>query len=711
MDAETKKWIGFEPIKFGEPDMPSVNVILPSALASAPLPFELHFAHLSQEEQATAKKLIHCLNAPIDMPMALQVVETAAKLIDDYGLTLETPTAVFENLNARMTTLVQAIRAMPVGADELDRPLMRRLTNHSAWALAIELSREERSRAESLAFSIEIALSLATEKRFPNGYARNLRMSLQREPDDLQRTDPAWLPHFRRISRTAAALFENGGSIPGTPELDVNTQTRHELLRTARFETVKHRQGVGEPRSVHPLALREASMHVANECAAGNQTALVRALSICTGVSYATTRRLPLSEGPGDWTIAVDVQTGTIKTCLDDVFEGAAKATDSAGTRPASRVVVKPLPKFLHDALKAVEPLGRATSVAELLPVSDVTTSSLTIGDRRTAIPMTITRMLKSRARLCCESGQDRVASACVLNDYSVIPSSKVYYCLLDRQDLWKASSTFYELLGWGAETVGFVPGLPFGSRIVPEDSSIKEWLAWMRQDVIAAAPSKRYCANSLFEHHNRFAKLCASLAAFGLALREQKEYRLRATEFDGIARTININDKTVGWFPRALPVPVAEFLRHQAKLWRFHCQALDRRLEKLGFDDVSSLRLTLRSILLRADAPAFFLVDQHGKPKPLGSAALRAWWPEAYRFSPDWGRHYWEPKLRQLGVPSSAIDVLLRHHVAGLEQWHGATAVAAVDRFQLISSAQDLVMGQLGFAPIAGLSSKGECK
>jgi hypothetical protein len=152
----------------------------------------------------------------------------------------------------------------------------------------------------------------------------------------------------------------------------------------------------------------------------------------------------------------------------------------------------------------------------------------------------------------------------------------------------------------------------------------------------------------------------------------------------------------------------MSPMLRTQIRLWLAHCSAFERRLGKIGLPPNHRLMTMLRGFNGGDELPMFFAVPGPDlAPVPLGSADLAQWWPAPYRFSTDLGRHFLETELRASGVSSSRIDLVLRHLTAGVEahcSTHGDSLRQAAAE---ICSAQDRLLGELGFSPIVGLRSR----
>lgn len=77
------------------------------------------------------------------------------------------------------------------------------------------------------------------------------------------------------------------------------------------------------------------------------------------------------------------------------------------------------------------------------------------------------------------------------------------------------------------------------------------------------------------------------------------------------------------------MKVPINKVLRDQLRLWRAHCEALERRFKNLQDTATDELIGALSNILNGELCPLFFEIDPEVyQTVPLGSTALIKWWP-----------------------------------------------------------------------------------
>ncbi len=681
--------------------------------ASLQSPISRLLHELTSESQLTLRKLASVLTTPVDAPALLTVLATATHAVDAYGKTLNTPTEAFRQIALMLEALKdECCRNPQLCAAVADDPLRRRLLKNSTWALLIEMSKAPTPESLLVATGVELAYCLATSKNFPNAYATNLRRALGpaldflRPVDDTQEGEPAWLPRFRKVSRDARKLFEAGPLPPDDGrQASFNEAAINTLRGASLLPGVRHRQGILDHSHLSPAMLLASAEALRNAAVDGCDDSALAILAFLSGLPLRTTARIPLAGSSDEWVMELDIEAGVLRTDLDQVFTKSARPREASAHRPATRVIAKPMPLFLADALMVrSNESPDAKCVADLLPRATCDGSRLALAGEKFGIAPSIARFIHSAAGAAINHGIDRLAAAVVTNDFGVIPSSKLYYCHIDRHEIWDVTGALYDSLGWGLPTP-YVEGMAFGSRVAPTRKAIREWHLWLRDDLTRLKPGKNCQIKSLLAFHNRFAELCAAITVFCLASRGTARIRLTADALTENVTTIQLFDKRVGHLPRPLPVPVNALVALQAGLWRAHCRALDKRLENKGISADSLLRRRLKAIVNLESVEMFFQIDDELRLRAISCHQLVRSWPTEFAFDSDFGRHFWESELRFAGIRSNVIDLLLRHQVAGIEGHRSTADRSLAACFAEIVAAQEKVLTELGIKPLVGLA------
>ncbi|MCZ2153991.1 MAG: hypothetical protein LC114_08855 [Bryobacterales bacterium] len=666
---------------------------------------------LPPESQLMLRKLASVLSTPVDAPALFTVLVTAVQVVDAYGKTLSTPTDTFREIARMLEALKDECCRKPLISVVADDPLRRRLLKHSAWALLLEMSKVPTPENLLAAAGVELAYCLATTKVFPNGYATNLRRALGPALDFLQPAgdtkegEPAWLPHFRKVSREARKLFE-AGTLPPDDRQTCFTEVAINTLRGASLlPDVRHRQGILDHSHLSPAMFFASAEALRSAAVDGCDDSILAILAFLSGLPLRATYRIPLAGFEDDWVMELDVEAGVLRTDLDQVFTKSAQPRETSAHRPAARVIVKPLPLFVADALKVrLNENPDARCVADLLPKATCDGSRLAIADEKFGIEPSVARFIHSAAAIAIHRGNDRLAAAVLTNDFGIIPVSKLYYCHIDRREIWDAAGKLYEGLGWGVSTP-YADGIAFGSRVAPTREAISDWHQWLGGELDRLKPGKNCRIESLLTFHNRFAEASAAIIVFCLASRDTARIRLTADALAANVESIQLFDKKVGHLPRPLPVPVNTLVAWQARLWRAHCRALEKRFEKKAIAPDSPIRQRLKAVVNTRRVEMFFRIDGKLRPQPISCHQLVHSWATKFGFDSDFGRHFWECELRSSGVKGTVIDLFLRHQVVGIEGHRSTSDRSLAACFDEIVAAQERVLAELCVRPLAGLA------
>lgn len=167
---------------------------------------------LDPQPQATLRRLTHVLRPPIDAPRAIDVINSAGRCITAYKNTLTYPNDAINQLVSEIEQLIEAINLRTQIFDirhAHEKPLYRRLTRYPGWALCIAITDYPENQLFVEAAGVEIALSLATEKTFPDGYGNDIRRAFENRTistDKSQIPEFSFTKHFEKAIREASIL-------------------------------------------------------------------------------------------------------------------------------------------------------------------------------------------------------------------------------------------------------------------------------------------------------------------------------------------------------------------------------------------------------------------------------------------------------------------------------------------------------------------------
>lgn len=675
-------------------------------------------SRLSVPAKGALAQLAYCLPSPVDGCRVGNVITGAVSSIQAYRATLIQPSALLADVVEKLQILADETADIVARGDwpaELADPLFRTFRLVPAWALLIREGGSDLPEGAANAIGSELALSLVTRKPFSRSFAAHLVEALNGNPALCSDGTPVWRKKAVKSIDAANALFECGR---GTKqEAAAASGFALALARIFRARTVlareKDHQAVLDYRTQGMAQLRQSAIWLRQQVEAGNENAMQMMLGILANVPMPLVLDMPLL-GPwaDDYQMGVDLDDGCLKTMHSLFVKGGAKPRPGRQSAivPAGDVLVKPLPQFLMATLeKRREDISQACTVGALLPKASARSRDMTVGtswDDAPRLKATVARFANGLGKFAVNEGIDRYLAALIANDPRIVPTAKFFYSQASRDEIWAATRSLYQALGWGEPAV-MVSGPAVGSQVTPQKTAIIEWAAWLRSTVETLAPGRRYTYDSLCRHHNAFAMACASMATFFLALRERSPVHLLASDCIGERFSIAVDDKHCGLIAARHKIPLHLILYEQLSLWLAHCRCLDARLARLGIAEASPLRQRLRKILDGEKVPMFFTINRRKGAHSITADDLAKWWPRELGLEVNFARHFWQTALRSAGVASSDIDIFMRHHQRGSDARSSSSCkVAAIVRQELLN-AIDCIAHRLGIRVIPGLVGK----
>jgi hypothetical protein len=398
-----------------------------------------------------------------------------------------------------------------------------------------------------------------------------------------------------------------------------------------------------------------------------------------------------------NWILGIDVAQGLIKLDINSVFKGRAKVNEitSEAYENSSSILVKPLPRFLHELL--IELIksnhNNPITIGELLNF-DVGTNKQTNFNH--------SRFINSVAKFSIHTCRIDRFLACVLaNDYRSITTSKFYYTRISRESVWNASNKLFKEVGWGV-AAAFVEGFSAGSMVVPKDSIVEEVFQDLLCKLESLRPPNRASIKNLLVFHDSFCRYNASLAIFCLALRNSNPIPLQSADIRAESRYVLIDDKHSHEEASLQAVAMTNVLRSQLDCWYQHCVCMISRLTKLGYQDKKFMGL-LQGVVDRNKTPLFFV----SKPSyEVSVASIGKTW--SIKLVENFARHFWQNKFNQFGLPSRFSSAHLRHQLSGCLNWDGASDLVLSELIKQISVIQEKVLAEMGIHFVHGLAGKG---
>lgn len=694
--------VGLDPDK-----QASTNRKGPSLLSSRlPLaqPFGYQTAELPPDLDTLFRQLIAAAPPPAGMPRLGHVLENMAIAVEGF---------VKELVSPNQEILAQASNLKRLGdfCSKTANPIldytipMRRMKNFQAWQFFMQDDRadQEVSRQKVVA-GAALVLAIVEGARMSNELASLLvrsakeTLSVEQERAIARRSNKVLVQAARQFETDA----KNVSNVPETFEDRLRSRFRSTLFNARDRE----HQAIADHRASSRVQMLEAAKQLRERAEGGEALALFLIVASLTNLPESIAIDLPLlRDAPEDWVMVVDIDSGCLKVSIDLYAPARAtsKISSSHSTLDAGDVVVIPLPTFAASALdEYAEEFPDSKTLGDLLGQSAPQKfRPLTSG--ASGIAATAARFRNGLGPLAIEAKIDRYDASILLSNPLLTPTGKFYYARVTREAVWDAAKVLYDTLDWGLPT-DFQPGLATGSRQVASDATVLAWASWLAEQLHACKLPRRYTLEKIIEHHNVLALVCASLSTFLLALRARKVLPITQAMITGGGLTVPIFDKRVGQFPGARPVPVCTLQGTVFASWSRHLQQMTQRLTNV--DSVSSRDMLKRiHANLNPGYPAFFEINQRGRIDPIGTERIHAWWPEELGLARNFGRHFWQNRLREEGVQDTEIDAFVRHSVSGMDTASSISNVVTADWARRMIVVADHVVKDLGIGSIIDLT------
>jgi hypothetical protein len=490
-----------------------------------------------------------------------------------------------------------------------------------------------------------------------------------------------------------ARLLNRAHQVFGLKEKSLTHQIRSHYYFKSFYASIKERQSVSGWAEMTKSEYLESTSKIYREVKDGNSNALINALTLILGLPTHLAMQIPLfNKHSDDWLIVIDLDQGLVLFDLSEIFPHGAKIRNRVESfEQSSSVLVKPLPKYIKDELvKHYLGKPKATNLRDLIGEFDVSV------DRNQ-----VSRLLNTTGKFAINScGIDPFNASVISGDFRGIATAKAYYRRTTRQTVWDSSNRLYESIGWG-NSVDYVDGLAFGSKVVAKDEVLIRLFSDLSEKIKLARPSNRCGVRRLLEFHNIFCVYSATFAIFTLALRNANPISICSCDFPGQKRYIVIDDKHVLGAASGMPVAITHSLFSQLTYWRVHCKCLLERLQKMNYID-QKFMLLLDGVVYCKNTPLFVMTE-----KPYAASVARVATSWSVPLVENFSRHLWESKFSQVGISSRFSGAHLRHQSSGVLSWASDSDFILVDFIDAISSAQEQVLRDLKIVPIHGLNKR----
>lgn len=633
--------------------------------------------------------------APIGMPSLPIVLDSMRVSVKAFHNQLKSPTSAISDITAGLQVIAGTCGDSASIAQSFPSPA-RRMGNFSAWRLFL-LGREYPFGEELLSVAgAELALAILQKKPFSRELGRLMVAERMGRLPDAQ-IDTLWRKSIK-VMTNALRLFDSGVSTPEIAGPSFEDRLRDWFRTTLLYGRDREHQAITDHRASTTGQMIEAAQVLRHQIEDGDAIGLLTIIASLANLPVNLAVDIPLLQmTQADWLLVLDTEAGCIKVCVDLFSPGRARMNVNVPDvqLPSGDVVIVPLPNFVVEALEdCAYRMPHAKTVGELLGC-DAPTHPSVLTAKRSGIAATQARFRNGLGPFAIQQGISRYVAAMLLTNPLLTPTGKFYYSRVEQVDIWHAADRLYGSLGW--DTPVPVEGtLAAGSRQVASDATVRAWALWMQTGLTNSPQGKRYSLEGLRRRHNIVALTCASLTSFLLALRVRRVLPITNGMTASAALTVSIFDKRVGEFPGQRPVPVCALQRKVFAAWHAHIACLNKRLQHLDTSECRKLATSLTKCG-QSDHPAFFQIDADHRVRPIGSSRIHEWWPKEFGLAPNFGRHFWQNRLRRYGIADSEIDAFVRHSVSGMDPTSSTSHVVVAEWARKLISALDAITREIG--------------
>lgn len=625
---------------------------------------------------SVAAAVIALLSPPLGAPCADGIVSLISESVSHVIEKLRSPNALAKRMQADLQGLcTEFSQHKDPRLTSAPSSLKGKKSSNPVWyALGQVHLSKTKSRVIQIFIGCEMLLALHSHQPVPRNFGEQLSsmagVELAEEhidgillgltPGELQAE--SWVSRLLRNWIKAVGIF----SSDTPPEPTLNNRIDGQLLGSALNAHPTHTAGVVTDRDITSEQLNQLIdwMSPANEVSAFWKVLAVMCMR--TSLSVDLLSRLPIADGthPPQPKHCLDIQHGCLWMDFSICSFKAAKAMP--GCYPAGHVAQTHLPESItQDLQHRLKTIPAAQTLGELFPGETVPAANAPIIYPDCELPVTWGRLRHSVGPLLLQNGVNALLAALLTMDLGLVCRSKLHYAMVTPHEWWNAEQRLYQALGLGDPSAGCVDLQGLGCQIVPTIETLLKRDAALSARVSASYPGKHSGIKKLVEFHNAYTCLTGWRLSVLLALRASQHVSINADVSTDQQNWTPLQDKMTskdrGW----QPVLLCPFAVTTIRLYKSHCAALAGRIGKIKSTQ-HPVTLWASAVARDSNMRLLGLITPKLSLKPLSSSQFTSALDTLPQVAPDVGRKVLENHLRWQGLPSSHIDAVLRHSVAG---------------------------------------------
>lgn len=687
----------------------------PSPIASAR-------AELSKEVAATFTVLLGILATPDDQPNVTLVIRNLAAAFLTYAGRLTFVKDSFSQRVSDIRRLHDELNCL-IGSDITPScHLNGRLSEFPAWRLGLEVKIWHSQILTAL--GAEVVHACLFSVQLNTNYCKHLSTDLKflsspeacdaLDEEDLAQLDfgKKWMAHFDRVNKLIKKLVQHPGPDNNNTERKNGSAAalaiQQHIFNQINYPSMKQRGAALNHRNVSSNQFAAITMELKARVEKGCPDAACIVMQILTSLTLDLALNLPLQRDSHQyWTGCVNVEDSMIELNLDSIFPNMRRPKSASQHlfEPSGSTLRSPLPEFMAIFLKcALLRNPGAKCVGDLLNWPKVDVRANLLPDAPALILPSVARAAQTLGVNAMAMGLPRTLAATLSWNFSLIPSARIYYFRLTKEDVSCTWSNYLGRLGWNVASVTNEALVSSGSLCCLTHVAIASIFLHLTQQVERTYPGRRAGLDRLIQHHNSYSIYVAALVSFCCGLRARKCYQICADDWGTETHFSLLNDKRSGRRKNDRPVVLCAIVRAAIGHWRAHCAGFSARMERLTTsNDMAALKQQFANIVAKAHVPLLFIIRDN-KPIPLGSSQVWGKLPTDLSAPPNCGRVYWLNVLSSRGFQSGELDVFMRHSVPGLETNASTHPFPLGPTLNRIAAVQDAQLATLIPALLTGL-------
>ena len=413
-----------------------------------------------------------CVASPLDRTCELAAYTGAARSIDNALDLLITPSPRILEIQGNLALIVETCQEHYddiSAADEFETH-QRSLSAYPTWESLVTSGflKPFQCQGAEAAQGANLALAWVGVKHMADGYMRQISKSmpgcnvtslnLLHEIGQLKAERgkvPEWFGQFEKYLTEFWREFDlHNHQAPLKKSFEAKVMS--EWGNRAAFPGPKRRAAV---LTKDCLSLHQVETALGHPGTGGFASTQHRQIALWfvgfSGLNTQTVSGIPLIRNgftvlQDNWVAYYDVESGIFFRDYTSLAKSSAKAEGLEG-QPASYVFATPVPQAIADAIRMLLSANpNCLNLGELVQELTAIQPEWTLYPSMETLKPSWAKWARTPGPLLRQIGIDALLAALLTGDMGVTARSKLYYCLIQPQEIWDAAGKAYKALGLG---------------------------------------------------------------------------------------------------------------------------------------------------------------------------------------------------------------------------------------------------------------------